>query len=78
MARKFKRSDEGMTVRTADGDEIGVIETVEGNTARVKPDPSISDSIRQRLGWESKGQAMYDLDHSKVDTFVQDEVHLKE
>lgn len=67
-----------MTVRTADGDDIGTIETVEGNMARVKPEPSISDSIRQRLGWESKGQPMYELDHSKVAAFDTDHVRLKE
>lgn len=67
-----------MTVRTNDGDEVGTIETVEGNTARVKPESGISDSIRQRLGWDSDDQTMYELDHSKVERFEDDEVRLKD
>lgn len=78
MVRKFKRSDEGMTVRTADRDDVGTIETVKGNTAHMTPQESISDSIRQRLGWEAEGEAVYELDHSKVKAFDNDEVRLKD
>ncbi len=65
-----------MTVRTADGDDVGIIETIEGNTARVKPEQSLSDSIRERLGWKSEDQAVYELPHSEVESFDDDAVNL--
>lgn len=67
-----------MTVETADGDEIGVIETIEGSTARVKPHSSLSDSIRNRMGWSSEKKEAYELPHSKVDRFDDDVVRLKD
>lgn len=78
MARKFRSSDEGMTVRTADGDKIGKIESVKGSKAHVKPASSLSDSIRQRLGWTKKNESVYELDSSKVDKFTDDAVMLKD
>jgi hypothetical protein len=78
MVRDFERKDEGMSVKTNDGDEVGTIETVEGSTARVKPESNLDDSIRQRLGWDSDNQSMYELDHSKVEAFDGDEVRLKD
>ena len=78
MARKFRASDKGMTVRTADGDDIGEIESIEGSKAHVKPESSLSNSIRQRLGWTDENEAVYELDHSKVDEFTDDAVMLKD
>lgn len=77
MARDFQRSDEGMTVRTADGDDVGTIETVEGNTARVKPETGVSESIRETLGWGSNEHDIYELPHGQVARFDNDGVHLE-
>lgn len=78
MAREFQSSDEGMTVKTQDGDEVGTIESVEGDMARVKPESGLSESIRDRLGWSSDEEDQYELDHSKVDEITDDEVRLKD
>ncbi|APE95080.1 hypothetical protein [Halodesulfurarchaeum formicicum] len=67
-----------MKVRTNDGDYVGTIETVQSGTAHVKPETGISDSIRQRLGWETEGQEMFELDSSRVASFGDDAVHLKD
>lgn len=78
MVRDFSSSDEGMTVRTSDGAEVGTIEEIKGNMAHVKPADGLSSSIRQRLGWTAEGEEVYELRHSKVDSFSGNEVHLKD
>lgn len=77
MVRDFQSSDEGTTVRTQDGDDVGTIEKVEGKMARVTPDTGLTESIRNRLGWDSDDQDEYELDHSQVDDISDDEVRLK-
>lgn len=77
MARDFTNDDEGKHVMTADGDMVGTIESVTGSTAHVKPDKSLSKSIRRRLGWSEEGEDTYELRKSKVDKISGDEVHLK-
>lgn len=78
MVRDFESSDEGTTVRTQEGDEVGTIEKVEEKMARVKPNTGLSESIRNRLGWTSEDQDEYELDHSRVDEISDDEVRLKD
>lgn len=77
MVRDFQSSDEGKTVRTQDGDDVGTIEKAEGKMARVTPDTGLTESIRNRLGWTSEDQEDYELDHSDVDQISDDEVRLK-
>jgi len=77
MARPFTNNDEGMTVRTADGEEVGTIETVEGSKAHVTPESSLSESIRTRLVLGDATDEMYTLDHSDVDSITEDGVELK-
>lgn len=77
MARTLERSDEGTTVRTADGDEIGTIQLVQGaNGARVEPVSGIAGSLRKRLGWSAQDANVYELPHSRVASFDDDAVHL--
>jgi hypothetical protein len=78
MARKFQATDEGMTVKTESGDDIGTIESIEGNRAHVKPNTSLSQSIRKRLGWTKENEAVYELRHTKVSEFTDDAVILKD
>jgi hypothetical protein len=46
----FEKKHEGMKVMTSDGDEVGRIESIRGDTAHVKPETGLSESIRRRLG----------------------------
>ncbi|MFW5937986.1 MAG: hypothetical protein ACOCSN_03500 [Halanaeroarchaeum sp.] len=78
MVREFRNSDEGKTVVTADGDEVGKIERIQGDMAHVRPEESLSRSIRRRLGWAEDDQDVYEIDHSSVERIADDEVHLKE
>ena len=77
MVREFRTSDEGKTVVTADGDEVGTIEKIEGDMAHVKPKGSLSRSIRRRLGW-AEDEDMYEVEHAKVQQISGNEVHLKD
>jgi len=66
MAREFMTQDRGKDVVTADGETVGTIEDIDENTAHVKPDQSLEDSIRSTLGWTTEGKDVYELDHSMV------------
>lgn len=77
MARKFSPTDEGKHVLTADGDMVGRIDGVTGGKAHVTVDESLSQSVRQKLGWTTDGETTYELDSSKVDAIADDEIHLK-
>jgi hypothetical protein len=63
---------------THDGKRVGTIKTASGSRAHVEPSSSISKSVRRRLGWSEEGEETYELQHSAVEKFGDDEVHLKE
>ena len=73
----FTEADEGKRVVNASGDKIGVISGVRDDTVYVDADPSISDRIRARLGWDSVDEDDYVLEETKIDTVTDDEVRLK-
>ena len=68
--------DVGKTVRNQQGDEIGRLTRVEGETAFVDPNPDISDSIMARLGWEDADEDDYRLDMHEIETVTDDEIRL--
>ncbi|AEN06439.1 hypothetical protein [Halolamina sp.] len=78
MARQFEASDEGKTVVTGDGDEVGTIEKIDNNMAHVRPGNSLSQSIRRRLGWAEDNADTYELTQSQVAGFSDDEVTLQD
>jgi sporulation protein YlmC with PRC-barrel domain len=78
MARNFNDSDEGKRVVNADGDEIGTVEEVSGNSAHVKPTSDLSNQMRQRLGWNQSGEESYALRHDTIDSIGDDEIRLKQ
>lgn len=73
----FTESDEGKRVVNASGDKIGVVSGVRNDTVYVDADPSISDRIRARLGWEIIDEDDYVLEESKIDTVTEEEIRLK-
>lgn len=78
MARAFRDSDEGMEVVTSDGDTVGTVADVRGDTARVKPDHGLGESIRQRLGWGDDTEDTYELSHDRVQSFSGNNIHLRD
>jgi len=77
MVRDFRNSDEGKKVVTADGHMVGTVERIQGGEAHVKPDTSLSQSVRETLGWTDESEEMYPLRHESVDQIAGDEIHLK-
>lgn len=73
---EFTEDDQGKTVVTADGDEIGSVSGVEGRRAYVDPDPGITDRIKSALGWQDVDEEDYALEESQVDTVTDDEIRL--
>lgn len=78
MVREFQSGDVGKRVVTSDGDEVGTIEKIESNMATVRPESSLAQSIRRRLGWTEESEDVYELRHSRVQDISGDEVHLKD
>jgi hypothetical protein len=69
--------EEGKRVVNADGETIGVVSGVRGETAYVDPDPSMGERIKSMLGWEHIDDGDYPLDTDLIDTVDEDEVRLK-
>lgn len=72
MVRNFKSEDEGKPVMTNDGETVGTVEKTMSTEIHVKPDGSLSQSIRRRLGWAEEGQDAVSVQKSKVDEITDD------
>lgn len=71
-------SDEGKTVVTADGEEVGIVSGVRGGRAYVDPDPGLTDKLNAKLGWDDIGDDDYPLNEKVVMRITDDEIHLGE
>lgn len=69
-------SDEGKTVVTQDGDEIGEISAVQNNAIVVEAPEDLGDSIRSRLDWDHTRGNKYMLQASNVDNVTDDSVEV--
>ncbi len=78
MCATFTDDDVGKTVVNASGDEIGIVSAVEHGSARVEPDPGITDTIRAKLGWEDTDEETYPLQDHAVSRVTDDEVRLEQ
>lgn len=70
--------DEGKKVVNNHGDEVGMVNRVEGDEAFVKPDAGLTDSIRTKLGWEDRDDDEYRLSTDHIHTVTDDEIRLKD
>jgi len=73
----ISESDEGKRVVNANGNEIGRVIEVRGNTAHVDPDPGLTDTIKSKLGWGESDEDTYPLETSNVETITDDEIRLE-
>lgn len=68
----------GKTVVTRDGDDVGVVSTVNHGTAYVDPDPGIATKLKTTLGWEDDpDEDGYPLQEEAVETITDDEIRLR-
>ncbi len=63
---------------TADGTMVGRVQQIDDDVAHVTPEQDLDGSIRQKLGWASEGEEVYELPHSSVDSIDDRGIHLKE
>ena len=75
---KIAEEDEGKRVVNARGKKIGMVSDVRNGAAYVDPDPSITDTIRSRLGWGDADEDDYRLGSRRIAKITDDEIHLKE
>jgi len=73
---ELTEDDQGKTVVTADGDEIGVISGFRGGQAYVDPDAGMTDKILSSLGWTDVDEDDYALGDDQVAEVTDDEVRL--
>lgn len=74
---QFTDDDVGKSVVDERGEQIGVVSAVEHGTARVDPDPGITDKIKATLGWEDTDEDTYPLQESAIEQVTDDEIRLR-
>lgn len=77
MVRKFEENDKGRNVLSADGTVIGNVRAVDGDVAHVTPDNDLDSAIRQKIGWMSGDQDVYELPHDSVAEIDDLGIHLE-
>ncbi len=76
---KVTGDDKGKRVVNARGEKIGVITGYRNGAARVDPDPSITERIRSKLGWDSDTDSdEYVLQDARIDEITDDKIRLKD
>lgn len=77
MCATFTDDDVGKTVENPNGTEIGVVASLEGETALVEPEPNAMDSIKAALGWEHDPDETMRIEPSSVDVITGETVRLE-
>lgn len=77
MRTNITDDDAGKAIVNADGEKVGMVSEVRGNTAFVDPDPGITDSLRSKLGWGEAEEGDFRLEADRIDTITDDEIRLK-
>ncbi|MDS0476626.1 hypothetical protein [Natrinema sp. 1APR25-10V2] len=77
MSTTFTHDEIEKTVENADGETIGTIAAVEGNTARIEPRAGIVNSIKARLGWKRGGEETVVIHEDAVDEITGEAIRLE-
>ena len=76
MTQEFTEDDKDMPVVSAEGEEIGTISEIEGDTAYVSPAANLQDATRTELGWDSSDEGPYELRDEQIDRIEETEIRL--
>ncbi|WP_049927824.1 hypothetical protein [Halopiger goleimassiliensis] len=71
------KADEGKRVLNTDGSEVGRLVAVEDGRGYVDPDPSLTDTIKAKLGWGDPTEDAHPLDEGSIAEITDDAVHLR-
>ncbi|WP_049920875.1 hypothetical protein [Halopiger djelfimassiliensis] len=77
MCATFTEDDVGKTVEDPSGTAIGIVASIEGETALVEPEPDAMDSIKAALGWESDPDETVPITPDSVDVITGETVRLE-
>lgn len=77
MSPTFTTDDVGKTVESAAGEALGIIASVDDETAYVEPDPGATDSIKATLDWESSPGDAVPLPDDSVHRVTDDAIRLE-
>lgn len=69
---------EGKRVVAETGEVVGMVSGVRSGTVYVDLDPSVSDRLLAKLGWDAVQETDYPLSRSAVRRITDDAVHLNE
>ncbi|OIB58428.1 hypothetical protein [Natrialba sp. SSL1] len=70
-------ADEGKRVLNIDGTEVGRIVAVEEGRGYVDPDPSLTKTIKAKLGWGDITDGAHPLDEGSIEEITEDTVRLR-
>ena len=68
---------EGKTVVDHEGNTVGLVDDIEGETLYVEPDPGLTDRLSTRLGWADRDEDDRPIDADLVEEVTDDAVVLK-
>ena len=71
---ELSSEDEGKDVVDETGEQIGIVATVQGDTAYVDPQPGVTDRLKARLGWGDHGGDDYPIEAAQIADVTDDEV----
>jgi len=74
--KEFTTEDKGKKVIDSHGETIGMVSGVEDGVAYIDADPSVTDKIKSKLGWNDAEDSDYTLRSAQVDSVTDDEIHL--
>lgn len=67
--------DEGKSV-VVEGEKVGIVSDVRDGTAYVEPDPSMTDSIKSKMGWGDVDEDTYPIHGDSIENVTDDEIRL--
>lgn len=77
MMLHLNKNDEGKTVLTRDGKEIGVIASFEEGKAYVEPAELVPSTTKRKLDWEERVDGPYVLKNTMVHSITEDVVRIR-
>ncbi|QCS41670.1 hypothetical protein [Natrinema versiforme] len=76
MSPTFTDDDIDKPVESADGETLGTVATIDGETAHIDPEPDMTDSIKAVLDWEPASGDIVPLESDAVDEITDDAVRI--
>jgi len=78
MVAEITEDEEGKSVLSSDGEEVGVVIDVQYGTARVEPDPGLTDELKAKVGFGDTDEESYPLQEERIETITDDEIRLRD